>query len=66
MFGKQDNVIAQIREDTGEICIYDDVLDGGFRGRLKMDKTGSLTITNITPKHTGLYKLKMHIIVCLL
>ncbi len=59
MFGKQDDVIAQIREETGEICIYDDGADGRFRGRLKLEKTGSLIITNITPAHAGLYELQI-------
>ncbi|KTG36007.1 hypothetical protein cypCar_00043815, partial [Cyprinus carpio] len=55
MFGDQDKVIAQIKGGTPET--YDDV-NKRFRGRLKLDeKTGSLTITKIEAKHTGLYKL---------
>ncbi len=58
IFGDQYNIIAEISR-TGEICIYDDVLEGRFRGRLKLEKTGSLTITNITPEHIGLYELQI-------
>ncbi len=59
IFGDQNILIAQIREETGEICIYDDGAAGRFRGRLELEKTGSLTITDITPEHTGLYKLQI-------
>ncbi|XP_052447185.1 uncharacterized protein LOC127988465 isoform X2 [Carassius gibelio] len=54
MFGDQDKLIAQIRGGTVET--YDDV-NKIFRDRLKLDKTGSLTITEIEAEHTGLYKL---------
>ncbi len=59
MFGDQDDIIAEIRGETGEICIYDDAADGRFRGRLKLEKTGSLTITDIKPEHTGPYELQI-------
>ncbi len=59
MFGDQDSLIAQIRGGTGEICIYDDDDDGRFRGRLKLEKTGSLTITDITPADTRPYTLQI-------
>ncbi|XP_050959078.1 uncharacterized protein LOC127160477 [Labeo rohita] len=51
-------IIAGINKQDGSMTVYDDVLDGRFRGRLKMNKqTGSLTITNITSEHAGNYLL---------
>ncbi|XP_052447183.1 uncharacterized protein LOC127988464 [Carassius gibelio] len=52
MFGYQDKVIAQIRGGT-----VDDDVNERFRDRLKLDETGSLTITEIEAEHMGLYKL---------
>ncbi|XP_055072929.2 uncharacterized protein [Misgurnus anguillicaudatus] len=52
----KDTFIAQLNK-TGKIKLTHDVR---FRDRLEINiQTGDLTITNIRPEHTGLYKVKI-------
>uniref|UniRef100_A0A8C1L7M6 Uncharacterized protein n=1 Tax=Cyprinus carpio TaxID=7962 RepID=A0A8C1L7M6_CYPCA len=58
-FVPENTLIAEINKQTNSMTVYDDVLDGRFRNRLKLDdQTGSLTITNMRTKHTGVFEVR--------
>ncbi len=59
----ENTLIAEINIQDESVAVYDDVLDGRFRDRLKLNnQTGSLTITNITTEHAGHYTLQIYYI----
>ncbi|XP_073699857.1 uncharacterized protein [Garra rufa] len=56
-FGDEKTLIAEVDKKADRFDVYDDVPDGRFRNRLKLDKqTGSLTVTNTTTEHAGCYQ----------
>nr|XP_055073159.1 uncharacterized protein LOC129453124 isoform X2 [Misgurnus anguillicaudatus] len=54
-----DTRIAQMNKEPGKISLYDGD-NGMFRDKLHLNnQNGSLTITNISTEHTGVYRLEM-------
>ncbi|XP_039538636.1 SLAM family member 9-like [Pimephales promelas] len=61
IYGAENSLLAKIKKKKQNFSTYDDVPDGRFRDRLKLDdQTGSLTITHTTTEHTGVYQLQIN------
>ncbi len=58
-YGAENSQIAKMKKKKHIFSTFNGT-DGRFRDRLKLDsKTGSLTITNITTEHAGVYQLEI-------
>ncbi len=58
-YGAENSQIAKMKKKKDIFSTFNGT-DGRFRDRLKLDsKTGSLTITNITTEHAGVYQLEI-------
>ncbi|XP_058617521.1 uncharacterized protein LOC131530985 [Onychostoma macrolepis] len=56
-FGDKGILLAKIDVETKETSLND--ADERFKGRLKLDQTGSLTIKNSRTEHAGLYEVQI-------
>ncbi len=50
-------LIAKVNIENNERTYHNDSVGGRFRGRLELNQTGSLSITNTRTEHTGLYEV---------
>ncbi|KAI7789609.1 hypothetical protein IRJ41_012042 [Triplophysa rosa] len=59
-FGDEGLLIAKDDKEDNKSSIYDGVLDGRFRDRLKLDdQTGSLIISDVKTTDSGVYKINI-------